>query len=362
MGVDGCGVLVQLEVNRTDGVVVGETDSNGLWLALNNHYLLIMCVVLVTRAIPADNLPTNLRDELHSMTQFAKLSGKETLHYAKHLVRGWWQDNSIKELKRLLLFYPWLKGVVIDYKNKLLPNSKFKAMNVFFSKSGISLLGAMIFWAGEKDVKGEKLKRLSVWFVDMIMANTTSQEMRDMMPGLEMVLDELQKPYLVEKAGETKDIFVLSNNALISAPLSPFIHAFNKYARSTPTTSNLEAAPNSGTEPRSTNSSSRDDANSENFGTTQSNNDLTAPSNGDDSNSAELDPETQLLLNQYLAKFNHLYLSKVGNWSSSVRRLISMWLTWEAQKGKSQLDTHFAYLNKQQATGKGLPRRRDQLY
>jgi hypothetical protein len=61
------------------------------------------------------------------MTEFAKLSGKEMLHYAKHLVRGWWQDLSIK----------------------------FEAINVFFSKSGISLLGAMILWAGEKEVKGE---------------------------------------------------------------------------------------------------------------------------------------------------------------------------------------------------------------
>jgi hypothetical protein len=110
--------------------------------------------VVVTRAIPANNLP-NLRDELHSMTEFAKLSGKEMLHYAKHLVRGWWQDLSIKEFKRLLTHYPRLKGVIVDYKNKLLPNSKFEAINVFFSKSGISLLGAMILWAGEKEVKGE---------------------------------------------------------------------------------------------------------------------------------------------------------------------------------------------------------------
>jgi hypothetical protein len=175
------------------------------------------------------------------MIEFAKLSGKETLHYAKHLVRGWWQDTAIKELKRLLLLYPWLKGVIVDYKNKLLPNSKFEAMNVFFSKSGISLLGAMLFWAGEKDIKGEKVKGLFAWFVDMIMANTTSQETRDMMPGLKMVLDELQKPYLVEMAGETKEIFVLSDNALISTPLSPFIHAFNEYARSATTTENLEA-------------------------------------------------------------------------------------------------------------------------
>jgi hypothetical protein len=108
------------------------------------------------------------------MTEFAKLSGKETLHYAKHPGPGWWQDVSIKELKRLLLYYPWLKRVIVDYKNELLPNLKFEAMNVFFSKSGINLLGAMFFWAGEKEVKDEKVKGLSVWFVDMIMANTTN--------------------------------------------------------------------------------------------------------------------------------------------------------------------------------------------
>jgi hypothetical protein len=282
------------------------------------------------------------------MNKFAKLSGKETLHYAKHLVQGWWQDVSIKDFKRLILCYTWLKGVILDYKNKLLPNSKFKAMNVFFSKSGFSLLGAMIFWEGEKEVKDEKVKGLSVWFVDMIMANTTSQEMQDMMLGLEMVLNELQKPYLVDKVGKTKEIFVLSDNALVSAPLSPSIHAFNEYARSPPTTSNLEAAPNSETEPGSTNNSSSNDTSSESFGTTPSNNDLMgAPSNNDDSDSAELDAETQLQLDQYMVKLNRLNASKIGNWSSSVRPLISKWLTWEAQKGKSQLDTHFAYPNKQ---------------
>jgi hypothetical protein len=48
------------------------SELNGLWLALNNHYLLTICVVLVTRAIPANDLH-NLRDELHSMTKFASL-------------------------------------------------------------------------------------------------------------------------------------------------------------------------------------------------------------------------------------------------------------------------------------------------
>jgi hypothetical protein len=93
------------------------------------------------------------------------------------------------------------------------------------------------------------VKGLFICFVDMIMANKASQERQDMIPGLEMVLDELQKPYLVDKAGKTREISVLSNNALVSAPLSPFIHAFNKYPRFPPITSNLEAATNSKTEP-----------------------------------------------------------------------------------------------------------------
>jgi hypothetical protein len=76
------------------------------------------------------------------------------------------------------------------------------------------------------------------------------------------------------------------------------------------------------------NSSSGDDANSENFGTTPSNNDSTTPSNDDDSIRAELDAKTQLLLNQYMAKLNYLYASKIGHWSSRVRPLISKWLTW----------------------------------
>jgi hypothetical protein len=131
----------------------------------------------------------------------------------------------------------------------------------------------------------------------MIMANKISQETQDMMPGLKMALDELQKPYLVDKAGKTKEIFVLSDNiALLSPPLSPFIQAFEEYARFPPTTSNLEAAPNSETGLGSTNNSQL--ANSKNFGKTSSNNGSTAPSNDDDSDSAELDAKTQLQLDQ----------------------------------------------------------------
>ena len=44
-----------------------------------------------------------------------------------------------------------------------------------------------------------------------------------------------------------------------------------------------------------------------------------------------------------------LYRSKVGNWESHVEPYIAQWLTWEAQRCKTELDTHFAYVNKQLA-------------
>jgi hypothetical protein len=43
-----------------------------------------------------------LVDEIFSMIELAKLSYHEMLHYTKHLMRGWWQDTAIKELKQLM--------------------------------------------------------------------------------------------------------------------------------------------------------------------------------------------------------------------------------------------------------------------
>ena len=128
----------------------------------------------------------------------------------------------------MMLDFPWLKGCILDHKNKLLPRCKDEAMTLFFSKSGISILGAMIFWAGSKVINGRDCKGLFIWFLDMVMANTTSQEARDLMPGLETIRSELQEDYLVDKAGPTKGLFLLSDNALVAALLTPFLHALNQ--------------------------------------------------------------------------------------------------------------------------------------
>ena len=51
----------------------------------------------------------------------------------------------------------------------------------------------------------------------------------------------------------------------------------------------------------------------------------------------------------FVQRMQSLYRSKVGNWDAHVEPYISQWLTWEAQRCKTELDTHFAYVSKQLA-------------
>ena len=71
-----------------------------------------------------------------------------------------------------MLEFPWLIGVIFDHKNKLLPHCKDELMTMFFSKSsGIRILGALLFWAGAKTAKGQTVKGLFIWFLDIVMEN-----------------------------------------------------------------------------------------------------------------------------------------------------------------------------------------------
>jgi hypothetical protein len=72
--------------------------NHKLAFVLTNHYLLAHVIEIVTAALPESDFDA-LSDEFHSMFELARLSGLEMLHYVKHLMRGWWQDTAIKELK-----------------------------------------------------------------------------------------------------------------------------------------------------------------------------------------------------------------------------------------------------------------------
>jgi hypothetical protein len=410
-----------------------------LGLALLNHVLIGFVVELVLSALPDDDFE-RLGNELHSMFELCRLSGLETLHYTKHLVRGWWQDVAIRELKRLLLEFPWLIGVIFDHKNKLLPRCKDESMTMFFSKSGISILGALLFWAGEKTVKGQTVKGLFIWFLDIVMENTTAQEARDLMPGIEAIRSEIQEDYFIElSGGEKKGLFFLSDNALVSVSHSPFIHALNQRAMRVPSeqlqkavqapavpivddSSSDSSSSEVGTisvehivdecssrgetsisanenvtsaswilgESSSSSSSEKDttsvhtvpednnDVAVEETTTQVSSDDMsdeeatmtkemrdesigatsvhTVPEDEDD---VEVEEETTTQassddmsdiaerIDKYCERMRRQFSSKIRNWNSMVEPYIAKWLTWEAQRCKTQLDTHFAYINKQ---------------
>jgi hypothetical protein len=354
-------------------------------LVLNNHAMILYVVELTMGSLP-DAEFEDLADELHSMTLLALLSDIEMRHYIKHLVRGWWQDTIINEIKRLLREFPWLKLCIIDHKNKLLPMMFNEPMSLFFSKSGISILGAMLMWAGWRMIGDKLVHGVSVWFIDMIMENTSAQKAQELLPGIETVHAELQKAYFVEKAGETKGLVLLSDNALVSASNSVYINALNKQAlspneeivgellsessdnessksvqsespddNSNGSKSTSKEAPEPLSESsdnessKSVQSESPDDNSNGSKSTSKEATEPTEASKPSDSDSSDggTDSDTEKAVDSFMEKIRASFSNEINNWESMVEPYIIKWLTWEAQRGKSQLDSHFAYINKQ---------------
>ena len=85
--------------------------------------------------------------------------------------------------------------MIVDYKNKLIPKMKNEPMSLFFSKVRISILGAMVMWAGKKIIKDVLTKGLFIWFINVIMENMTSQTTKDMQPTIRLIVEEIEKPY-----------------------------------------------------------------------------------------------------------------------------------------------------------------------
>ena len=296
-----------------------------LALALNNSILLVYVIELVMDAVAEEDLE-GLLDEFLSMIDLAKLSSLEMLHYAKHLMRGWWQDTAINEMKKLIHEFPRTKGIVMDHKNKLLPKSKFEGMSAYFSKAGVSVLGAMVFWPGRAERKGIACDGVNAWFIDIIVNNTSSQEARDLMPGIETIRSELTEPYFVELAGKTDSFFFLSDNALVSASHLSFIRSLNN---SSMASTNLDTINESDDDAGSSNLESVN-----NFGSASSIESVNENDNETiDENNIETGDESEGsdLVDIYLEELRNRYKNKICNWETCVEPYIAKWLTWEAQ-------------------------------
>ena len=126
-------------------------------------------------------------NEMKSIKGMAKTVHHEMTHFTNHIMRGWWQEKEEKYTLSRLKYNVGTVVVVLDHKSKTYPCRKNESMSEFFGKKGMSCLGAMIKWHGQRDGMDGHF----VFFMDIVMDNTTSQEARDLMPGIEALLNKL---------------------------------------------------------------------------------------------------------------------------------------------------------------------------
>ena len=69
------------------------------------------------------------------MEKLASISYKELLHYAKHTIRGYWQEKEEDKIKRSLDDDTLLLG--LDHKSKTCTMQKFESMSMYFGKNGM---------------------------------------------------------------------------------------------------------------------------------------------------------------------------------------------------------------------------------
>ena len=81
------------------------------------------------------SISNELLEEQQSMEKLASISYKELLHYAKHTIRGYWQEKEEDKIKRSLDDDTLLLG--LDHKSKTCTMQKFESMSMYFGKNGM---------------------------------------------------------------------------------------------------------------------------------------------------------------------------------------------------------------------------------
>ena len=207
-------------------------------------------------------------------------------------------------------------------------------------------------WFAQARRNGKLIDGINVWFFDIVMNNTTAQEARDLMPCVEAIRSEVQETYFKEIAGPTAGLCFVSDNALVSPAHSTFIAALNNQAEMSTngSTSNKDASSNSSLD-RSISSCGDSEENGSQVpgGHSQlpprDNVSFSLSLSGDegDENGSQVSVEAEVELCANMMR--ETFFDRLENWAS-VEPVIIKWMTFEAQRGKTQLDTHFACLNK----------------
>jgi hypothetical protein len=171
--------------------------------------------------------PTIFLGEKKSIVRLAEHVKNEILHYAKHLVRDFWQSKSIAEIKDSL--EPGEGMVVMDHKQKILATRQNEAQCDYYGKRGMSMLGAMLV-VRVMNIKGES--EFLYHFIDVVMKNVTSQKAVNLYPGIECILHEVKTTHNVSS------VYIVSDNAGAFSAFAhiPFVHSLNQQPNKYPFT------------------------------------------------------------------------------------------------------------------------------
>ena len=136
-------------VFRNAKYALGSEDTKNTTVAIDvtSKFMLVLTIegglkhlsrqlVAFIRSTTNDSSISNeLLEEQQSMEKLASISYKELLHYAKHTIRGYWQEKEEDKIKRSLDDDTLLLG--LDHKSKTCTMQKFESMSMYFGKNGM---------------------------------------------------------------------------------------------------------------------------------------------------------------------------------------------------------------------------------
>lgn len=178
-----------------------------------------MVTQILSQMSSFSDLTHDVKQEMQSMIRLAKEAELETRHFAAHIVRGYWQQYHIHQEEKKLYINKHRALVVVGHKTRIFPRCHRESKNDCSSKSGMSVLGAMVVRGG--DVAGDE----QISFVDVVMQNSATQSATEVQAGVIAILQEIQTrhPHITEV------VFGSDNTASFNtATHIPFIVGINR--------------------------------------------------------------------------------------------------------------------------------------
>lgn len=152
----------------------------------------------------------------NALSDIQVLGIHEWLRFPRHIMRTVCQNNAIDAVSDSLQDGGLL--VVMDYKQKILPDSSEAAQADWFARAGMSLLGCWLIY------KRDSEQTVTFHFLDLIPSNVHTQNAANLMVALETLLE-----YVKDMLPSINQVHIQSDNAanFSNVLLQPFIIVMN---------------------------------------------------------------------------------------------------------------------------------------